>query len=300
MITQTSKIIVVGCDGSWHSHRAVSAAALEAVRRNADLVVLSVPSRQDLRAERLDQVSQRERDALATAHAMAAGGLALARDVAPDVRSEVAVCALGSPALAELLAACDLLVLGGHGRGGQRAFSLGSTSAPLARAAASPVLVVAADEPAASAPQKRQVVVALDGQSASLHALTYAMTEASLRDAPLVVVRAVLPTRPDIAGALATAERECADAVERSPVAGPGAEVVVTPESPLAALLAACTPATLLVIGNRGVGRITGPVGGSLTERLLAAVPCDVVIVPTPATALQPEHALGLTATELP
>ena len=299
MTTQASNTVVVGCDGSWHSHRAVRAAALEADRRNAGLVVLSVPRPQDLRTERLDQVSQREGDALANAHAMAAGGLALARDVAPAVRTRVAVCALGSPTLTELLAGCDLLVLGGHGRGGQRAFSLGSTSAPLARAAASPVLVVAADEPAASAPEKRRAVVGLDEHPPSLHALAYAATEATLRDMPLLVVRAVFPTtHSDAAAAVAAAERECASALARSTVVGSTTEVLVTAEAPLAALLTACNTATLLVIGNRGVGRVSGPVGGSLTEKLLEAVPCDIVIVPKPAAASQPQHASGLAPTK--
>ena len=298
MTTQTSTTVVVGCDGSWHSHRAVRAAALEADRRNAGLVVLSVPRPQDLRTERLDQVSQREEDALANAHAMAAGGLALAREVAPGVPTDVAVCALGSPTLTELLAGCDLFVLGGHGRGGQRAFSLGSTSAPLARAAASPVLVVAADEPAASAPEKSRVVVGLDDQPPSLHALAYAAKEARLRDTPLVVLRAVLPTHRDVPAALAAAERECASALARSTVDRSRTEVRVTAELPLAALLTACTPATLLVIGNRGVGRLAGPVGGSFTEKLLAAAPCDVLLVPTPVAAFEPPRAAGLTATQ--
>ena len=215
MSTPLTRTVVVGCDGSSPSHRAVLAASLEAVDRDADLVVLCVPVPQDLDPKRLDQVVQRERDAVVDAEVVALRGLAQARESTPAVRAVVAVCALRSPALTALLSRCDLLVLGQRGRGGQLAFSLGSVSSPLARAATSPLMVVASDPRATSSQAQRPVVVGFDGRPASLQALGYAVTQAVRRRAPLVVVRAVVHGAGERDAALAAAEQECAEALDR-------------------------------------------------------------------------------------
>lgn len=286
MPVKTPRTVVVGCDGSWHSHRAVTAATLEAVRRDADLVILSIPDLRDARTDRLADVARGEHDALSTATGMARTGLAWAREIDPAVSVRPLVVPLEAPELTALLAETDLLVLGGHGRGGQRAFSLGSTSLRLAHSATAPLMLAAPDGPEVSTGQQPTVVVGLTPQSWSHHALSYAAAQAAARHIALVVVQAVLPGQPHLAAAVGRAERECADAVEDVETDGAAASITVSVSvAPVAdALLAACSAGDLLVLGNRGKGRLRGPVPGSLTQKLLETAICDVVLVPEPAS----------------
>lgn len=283
MTLNKPRTVIVGCDGSWHSHRAVTAATLEAVRRDAELVVLSVPDVRVLRTDRLADVARGEQDAMSTATGMARRGLAWAREVEPTVRARTVAMPLGAPELTTLLAETELLVLGGHGRGGQRAFSLGSTSLRLAHGATAPLMLSAPDGPEVSGVRHEPtVVVGLAPQPWARHALSYAVAQAGARHAALVVVQAVLPGQPHLAAAVARAERECAAALEHT--AMDGAQVAVTVAPVADALFAACTAGDLLVLGNRGKGRLQGPVPGSLTQKLLETAVCDVVLVPQPAS----------------
>jgi nucleotide-binding universal stress UspA family protein len=279
----SAKIIVVGCDGSWHSHRAVTAATYEAVRRGAELTVLTVPTMGDLRSYHLGDMARCEQDALSTATGMASTGLAWAREVDPAVRARALVLPLDAPELAALMTTTELLVLGGHGKGGQRAFSLGSTSLQLAHAAVAPLLLAAPDGPVGKSAHQPTVVVGLDSQPWSSHALAYAVAQAAMRAAALVVVRALLPGQPRISAAIAGAERDCAVALEHESADLAKVKVLVTVAPVIDALLGACTPNSLLVLGNRGAGRLRGPVPGSLTQKLMEAAVCDVVLVPTRA-----------------
>jgi nucleotide-binding universal stress UspA family protein len=279
----TPQAVVVGCDGSWHSHRAVTAATREAVRRDTDLVVLSIPDVRGLRSDRLADVARSEQDALSTATGMASRGLAWAREIDPAVRARALVIPLEAPELSALLAETGLLVLGGHGRGGQRAFSLGSTSLQLAHGATAPLMLAAPDGPVGTGGRQPTVVVGLGPQPWSGHALSYAVAQAAVRRAVLVVVHAVLPGQPHLAAAVARAERDCAAALEDTATDLATVSVLVTVAPVVDALLGACTADALLVLGNRGKGRLKGPVPGSLTEKLMGAAICDVVLVPEPA-----------------
>ncbi len=284
MPVRIPRIVVVGCDGSWHSHRAVTAATLEAVRRDADLVILSIPDLRAGRTDRLAEVARSEQDALSTATGMARRGVVWAREVDPAVRARPFVVPIEAPELTALLAETELLVLGGHGRGGQRAFSLGSTSLRLAHGATAPLMLAAPDGPAVTGGHQPTVVVGLTPQSWSHHALHYAMTQATARHAALVVVQAVLPGQPHLPAAVALAERECAAALGDLATDGAAVSVSVSVAPVADALLAACSAGDLLVLGNRGKGRLRGPVPGSLTQKLLETAICDVVLVPEPAS----------------
>jgi nucleotide-binding universal stress UspA family protein len=276
----------------------VATASREAVHRDADLVVLTVPSRGDLRAERLADVAPREHSATASADAVAARGLTLAREAEPGVRARSLVCGLESATLRAELASADLLVLGTHGQGGQRVLSLGSTSATLAHLAGSPVHLVAAEVPPEVAGRTASVVVGFDEQPGSRAALAYGLEQAAMTGAALSVVRAVLPGLPGEGASVADAERSCHAALSELAPTGLEARVVVEPAPTLDALLSACAPSTLLVVGNRGEGHLRGPVIGSLTSKLVASASCDVVLVPTPADSSRAavESALGAPA----
>jgi nucleotide-binding universal stress UspA family protein len=261
----------------------VTAATHEAVRRAGELVVLVVPDPHELHSDRLGEMARSERDAFALATATASSGLAWAREADPAVRARAVVLPLDSTDLAALLAETGLLVLGGHGRGGQRAFSLGSMSQQLAHACAAPLLVAAPDGALGRKPGHPSVVVGLDPQPWSRHAFRYAVEQATRRAAPLVVVRAVLPRQPHLGAAVASAAREAAEAIEGAPPGLTAITVHVTVAQVVDALLEACDPTSLLVLGNRGSGRVQGPVPGSLTQKLMEAAPSDVVLVPAPA-----------------
>ena len=293
MTVKTPRTVVVGCDGSWHSHRAVTAATLEAIWRDADLIILSIPDVRELRSDRLADVAGSEQDALSTATGMARRGLAWAREIDPAVRARSLVVLPEAPELTALLTETELLVLGGHGRGGQRAFSLGSTSLQLAHGATAPLMLAAPDGPEGTGRPQQTVVVGLGPQPWSGH-LSYAVAQAAARRAALVLVRAVLPGQPHLAAAVARAERDCAAALEEIST---DLAAVSVPVAPVAdALLAACTPGDLLVLGNRGKGRLQAPVPGSLTQKLMEAAICDVVLVPEPAG----EHAIAARSAALP
>jgi nucleotide-binding universal stress UspA family protein len=293
---KTAQPIVVGCDGSWHSHRAVTAATAEAARRDADLVILSIPDMRGHRSDLLADVARSEQDALSTATGMARRGLAWAREIDPAVRARTLVVPLEAPELTALLAEAQLLVLGGHGRGGQRAFSLGSTSLQLAHGATAPLLLAAPDGPEVTAGHQPTVVVGLAPQPWSPHGLAHGVAQAAARHAPLVVVQAVRPGQPHLADAVARAEQECAAALEGLATDGAAVSVSVSVAPVADALLAACSAGDLLVLGNRGKGRLRGPVPGSLTQKLLESAVCDVVLVPEPAS----ENAVVALSAALP
>ncbi|GAA2161657.1 universal stress protein [Pedococcus bigeumensis] len=281
MATQRSSTVVVGCDGSWHSHRAVVTATWEAVRRDADLTVLVVPAPHEPRSDRLGEVLRSEEEALASARATAERGVSWALETDPTVRARAMVSTAGAPELDALLGGTELLVLGGHGRGGQRAFSLGTTSLWLAHSVRGPLLLSAPDGPLHPA-GLAAVVVGLDSQPSSLHALSHAAYLAATRGAELVVVSAVLPRQAHVVAAVARAAQDASAALESLEAPLTRITVKVTAALVVDALLEACAPGALLVLGNRGVGRVQGPVPGSLTQRVMERATCDLALVPLP------------------
>lgn len=281
MAAQRTSTVVVGCDGSWHSHRAVVTATWEAVRRDADLTVLVVPTPHEPRSDRLGEVLRGEQEALASARATADRGVSWALETDPTVRARSVVAAAGAPELDALLGSAELLVLGGHGRGGQRAFSLGTTSLWLAHAVKAPLLLSAPDGPLHPA-GLAEVVVGLDSQPSSLHALSHAAYLAVTRGAQLVVVTAVLPAQPHVVAAVARAAQDSSAALAALEAPVTKVSVHVTAAPVVDALLGACAPGALLVLGNRGVGRVQGPVPGSLTQRVMERATCDLALVPLP------------------
>lgn len=135
-----------------------------------------------------------------------------------------------------------------------------------------------------------RIVVGVDGSPASVDALCFAIDEARLRGARLVVVYAyrfpvltMLPLAPkpptpeELAeGADALLARALADAgdpqdvnVERLAIEGHPAEVLVD----------VAAGATLLVVAARGVGGFRGSLLGSVSQQCAQHAPCPVTIV---------------------
>jgi nucleotide-binding universal stress UspA family protein len=134
-----------------------------------------------------------------------------------------------------------------------------------------------------------RIVVGVDGSEHAVRALRWAVAEARLRDAELVLVHVAThpglspptPATPQTQAELARLSRELVIdealaavrtegiAVERRPLLGHPAEE----------LAAAAEGADLLVVGARGLGGFRGLLLGSVTQHLLASATCPVAVI---------------------
>ncbi len=141
----------------------------------------------------------------------------------------------------------------------------------------------------------QQIVVGIDGSQGARRALEWAVAEASLRDAHLVVVHAWLEPAAVAVGSVITAggvepeifeqtaERTMADvlgAVDTTALPQ-GIERHVVAGAPARALLDAAKDADLLVVGSRGLGGFSGLLLGSVSQQVAHHATCPVVIIPT-------------------
>jgi nucleotide-binding universal stress UspA family protein len=141
----------------------------------------------------------------------------------------------------------------------------------------------------------QQIVVGIDGSQGARRALEWAVAEACLRDAHLVVVHAWLEPAAVAVGSVITAggvepeifeetaERTMADvlgAVDTTALPQ-GIESHVVAGAPARALLDAAKDADLLVVGSRGLGGFSGLLLGSVSQQVAHHATCPVVIIPT-------------------
>lgn len=134
------------------------------------------------------------------------------------------------------------------------------------------------------------VVVGYDGSPDARLALRWAADLARLEAAPLRVVTAVGELRLRHLTHLqagSTAEHESALVTDaRAAVDALGldaASLEVVEDAPAPALLQAAGPATVLVVGSRGRGRVAGALSGSVSQHAGRHAPCPVVVVRAPA-----------------
>jgi nucleotide-binding universal stress UspA family protein len=184
-----AKPIVAATDGSEESLRAVDWAAREAVLRGAPLRIVSaaalLPRMVGSQGQsQYEVVTDHIRDASDAALSAAA---ARAAKIAPDLLIDTDHLA-GPPAEAVTNAGSGalMLVVGSRGVGAFAAMILGSVSRYAATHAACPVVVVREETGAAH----RQVAVGIGSAEGNEAALTFAFTEAALRQASLVAVHA--------------------------------------------------------------------------------------------------------------
>jgi len=141
-----------------------------------------------------------------------------------------------------------------------------------------------------------KIVVGIDGSPAATAALEWAIAEARLRDARLLVVQAwdvpvVAYATPYVAGAsveLVEAERTAAGdaldaALEHVDWEGVDLQRKVVQGAPAQSLLDASENADLLVVGSRGHGGFAGLLLGSVSQQCAHHAHCPVVIVRSPA-----------------
>lgn len=139
---------------------------------------------------------------------------------------------------------------------------------------------------------EKQVVVGVDGSPDACRAVRWAAAEAVRRGAPLHVVHAWVwplykvplgpaPGAPPGAGLQAQADRVLADAAAEAGATAPGLQVetsLVTGDA-ASRLIAASREASLLVLGNRGLGGFAGLLLGSVGLSAVSHASCPVVIV---------------------
>jgi nucleotide-binding universal stress UspA family protein len=136
------------------------------------------------------------------------------------------------------------------------------------------------------------IVAGVDGSPESKRALHWALSEARLRDAKLVVVhswsRLFLAGPGYVPGAdpaiRLSIEQEAGqvidDALAEFATGGLEIERRAVEGQPSATLVEAADGADLLVVGSRGRGGFTGLLLGSVSQQCAHHAPCPVVVVP--------------------
>ncbi len=276
--------VVVGVDGGWASRRALRQAAFEASRRHTGVVVVTLvtPSWSD--HDIAGGWRDADRDAIESARAV----MEAARQDLRGLGAELALDHIDGIVAGSVdeLAGLDpgLLVLGRSGAGGQGVFRMGSTSGALGAVFACPVLVCRDErqgEPASAGPALRQpeIVAAVHLEAEVPTVLRRAVEEATLRRMPLCVF-----TQDGEPGVQVHRALEHDGTVPWRIVHTSGSDAAE-------AILRYADAHDLLVLGNRGHGRLAGHVRGSVTRAVLDAMRCDVLLVPIDGHTERKDHA---------
>jgi nucleotide-binding universal stress UspA family protein len=141
-----------------------------------------------------------------------------------------------------------------------------------------------------------RIVVGIDGSHNASHALEWAMTEASIRKAPLAVITVnsvpasywtgapveLAGDHDRVAEIRKTAEAAVADTAAKLGADQPES-VTVTAISgfPAQTLIDASSGADLLVVGTRGGGGFVPLMLGSVSSQVVHHAHCPVVVVPS-------------------
>ncbi|GAA0276722.1 universal stress protein [Actinomadura nitritigenes] len=286
------RCVLAGFDGSRAAGQAVRWAAVEAAKRGASLRVCHAwnwpyPVRPEDEA------------ALAIVRAMGAmvldEGVRIARETAPDL--DIAPLLLkGSPpgVLLDAGAKAELTVIGNRGSGGFDALPLGSTAAQVPAHADRPVVVVPAGAPHPRPAGAARVVVGVDGSPAGDAALRFALREAGLHGATVTAIcawwdPAVLPspdrlpfTDPEKLKEQAKARFEATVAHGLAGCPEVAVERRFVMERAQRVLADNARGASLLVVGDRGIGSSPRTLLGAVTRAVLHEAPAPVAIVPEP------------------
>lgn len=284
MATLYGAYVLVGFDGSPGGERALRRAVEEARTRRLPLTVCHAwhwPY----------PVPPSGPEALETARRMGRHtldhGVFIARRMCPTlmVRPQLAT----GPASAVLIDESEnaaLAVVGSHGRGGFAGLGAGSTALHLAAYGHCPVMVMRRD-PLPDHP----IVVGVDGSTASEAALAFAYEEAVLRGGSVRAVFACWEAEaiasaemgmlrdPEQLQMLSAARLERTVSPWREKYPHVETETRLIMRTPRHALLEAAAEAGLLVVGDRGLGGVTGLRLGSVSHAVLLHAPCSVAVV---------------------
>jgi nucleotide-binding universal stress UspA family protein len=270
--------VVVGVDGSAGSLAALVVAAGEAALRHRPLRVVHAvtwPHPQQARG-------------LAEAERLLGEGVECAREAAPGLAVRGALV-IGAPAavLRRESRMAELVVVGDRGLGGFTGLLVGSVAVQLAAHSECPILVVRGD-PAGSG----DVLLGVDGSSASEQAVEFAFQEADMRGAAITALHTwthpassepgdMLDHVYDVDQVQAEESLVLAEALAGWQEKYPNVVVHrrVTRANPRTALIDASRRSRIVVVGARGRGGWTGMLLGSVSQAVLHHAGCPVAIV---------------------
>lgn len=267
--------VTVGGDGSRASLDAVEWASAYARLWDASLRIVTVgsgPANRSPIADSRRQISREEFQSNQRLQRKAEAAFSRAVGSVPEDRIEMLVVS-GDPVDA-LVASADggPLVVGTRRLGFLSGTIAGSVSRRLIGRSNGPVAVVSG-----GASQGRgRVVVGIDGGASTRAVVSFALEEARVRGAELLVFRALGDSRDDRSSEAVATVIEDAKKSERN--------VRVREESqrgdPVDLLVERSSDADLLVIGTRSLGLTTGLLRGSVGQRLSVRAKCPVVVIP--------------------
>jgi nucleotide-binding universal stress UspA family protein len=269
--------ILVGVDGSDDGLRAALYAMREARAAGSSLWLVNVADDSGLVVNGLWDLLETPAQLSEIGERILAetvGVLVKAGFPAERIATEVVVGS-ATDALADLSGRAALAVVGRRAMSGLERMFVGSTSVGLAAGAACPVVVISA----AATPNRTghfgTVAVAVSGWPPHSAALDWAVREAAVRKATLLVVHAI-PETADAVGRFAeisdNLERHVAALREQHP--GTSIETRVLEGSPIDELVAVSDEADLLIVGLHSAGPLSGLVRG-----LMAHAHCPVGLV---------------------
>jgi nucleotide-binding universal stress UspA family protein len=297
-MTDSTRRVVVGYDGSAAAGAAVEWAATEAADRAMTLVVVHAVQPPPAVTSPFTWSAVAAR-VVAAGEAVTEEGVRLARKLAPwDSVTGTTVQGAPAPALLSAATGAALLVVGAHSRGTVVSELAGSAAFAVSAHARCPVVVVRGTAGVRPGPG-RPVVCGVDGSPGAQAALRHAADVASVTGARLLVVtawRSVVDESWYAAGeddldridldrsARTHAEKVAAEASDLVRDVHPDVAVScrATAGSPSQVLRDAAPEAGLLVVGTRGRGGFAGLVLGSVGHALIHASPCPVTVVPRP------------------
>ncbi|MEV0027976.1 universal stress protein [Nocardia sp. NPDC050793] len=280
--TASTSTVVVGTDGSASAAYAVRWAALDAAANHTPLhIVTAIGSMADFGVAfgpaAIDFQEIREAGARTLDEASA-----IAEQAVEPQRLEIITAMAESapvPALKNCSKDARLLVVGTRGRGALRRGLLGSVSTSLARHAHCPVAVIPDEDPV---PTEGPVVVGVDGSPNSAHAVRIAYEQAAARNAELVAVHTwsevyrYIPREEMLQEDSALLAESLAGYSDRYPDVA--VRRVVVEDRPARRLLQEAQGAQLLVVGSHGRGGFAGMTLGSVSQAVLHAAQCPVII----------------------
>lgn len=299
------RAVVVAVDGTSKDQAVLAWAARSAQRRGTHLHVISVA---DLGVSAFGGPESAGGGAvvdqlLEGADATASAAVARLKEVAPDVQV-TAEAVTGSPSrvLVDASEAAALVVVGSSRASRLERVVLGSVSAAVIQHASAPVVLV--PEGAGAGPSR--VVVGIDGSDHSRAAARTALDVARHADVPVLaltawnveVVGGIVVTEPGspeweqvesrYRGIAEDVMRQAQEEVGRGATTAPGIEprtdalpevtVEVRRGGSAEVLLDAVHDDDLLVVGTRGRGGFRGLLLGSVSQRVLEAAPCPVLV----------------------
>ncbi|MBT2442448.1 universal stress protein [Streptomyces sp. ISL-36] len=303
----SEKSVVVGVDGSEHSHRALEWALSAARGLGAPLVVAHVrPEELQLGAARIASLGE----APTIPDTVVDGVRAWIEGRAQEVPVRYAsLDGSVTDALLGAAGAARLLAVGSRGRGGFASLLLGSTSRALASAAPCPVVVVPHEARTASLESDAaagRVLVGLHVEETSDEVLDFAFEAAQRREVGLEAVTAYrLPPSPvmlvgppapalqvppplpvdDVPDLVRETARQQEERLRPFTARYPDVEVTptVVPADAAGRLVEGSRVAGLVVVGRHHRHRVESLLMGSVAHAVLHHAHCPVAVVP-PAT----------------